>query len=120
MHLSPSPLGKSSLCWIAVVAALAVLAPRVAQAEALLVVEADTGKVLQAVVYRGGSRLWIAGKGGTMLKRIEPLSPRTMEAFRGAPELKTAPRRIKPKPRLPLVTITDDGDIPIAVPPKKP
>src|SRR6266513_2223616 len=48
VHLSPSPLGKSSLCWIAVVAALAVLAPRVAQAEALLVVEADTGKVLQA------------------------------------------------------------------------
>jgi len=48
VHLSPSPLGKSSLCWIAVVAALAILAPRVAQAEALLVVEADTGKVLQA------------------------------------------------------------------------
>jgi D-alanyl-D-alanine carboxypeptidase len=36
------------LCWIAVVAALALLAPRAAQAEALLVVEADTGKVLQA------------------------------------------------------------------------
>ena len=48
MHLSRSPLGKSSLCWIAVVAALALLAPRAAQAEALLVVEADTGKVLQA------------------------------------------------------------------------
>src|ERR1700720_135343 len=39
---------KSSLCWIVVAAAFAILAPRVAQAEALLVVEADTGKGLQA------------------------------------------------------------------------
>src|SRR3981189_3771134 len=38
----------SSLSWIAVVALLAILVPRVGQAEALLVVEADTGKVLQA------------------------------------------------------------------------
>ena len=37
-----------SLKWIATVAALAVVAPCVAHAEALLVVEADTGKVLQA------------------------------------------------------------------------
>src|SRR5262249_13141969 len=37
-----------SLNWILVAAALAVVMPRAAQAEALLVVEADTGKVLQA------------------------------------------------------------------------
>jgi D-alanyl-D-alanine carboxypeptidase len=36
------------LCWVPLVAALALLAPCVAQAESLLVVEADTGKVLQA------------------------------------------------------------------------
>jgi D-alanyl-D-alanine carboxypeptidase len=36
------------LCWIVVAAAFAILVPRIAQAEALLVVEADTGKVLQA------------------------------------------------------------------------
>jgi D-alanyl-D-alanine carboxypeptidase len=36
------------LSWIVLGAALALLAPRLAQAEALLVVEADTGKVLQA------------------------------------------------------------------------
>jgi D-alanyl-D-alanine carboxypeptidase len=41
-------LRKSSLSWIVLGAALAVLAPRVVHAEALLVVEADTGKVLQA------------------------------------------------------------------------
>ena len=39
---------NSSLNWIFLVAALAVVTPRAAHAEALLVVEADTGKVLQA------------------------------------------------------------------------
>jgi D-alanyl-D-alanine carboxypeptidase len=38
----------SSLNWIFLVAALAVMTPRAVHAEALLVVEADTGKVLQA------------------------------------------------------------------------
>jgi D-alanyl-D-alanine carboxypeptidase len=38
----------SSIGWIFVVAALAAMTPRAAQAEALLLVEADTGKVLQA------------------------------------------------------------------------
>ncbi len=41
-------LPRHSLNWILLVAALAVATPRVASAEALLVVEADTGKVLQA------------------------------------------------------------------------
>ena len=41
-------LRNPSLKWILAVAMLAVVAPRMAQAEALLVVEADTGKVLQA------------------------------------------------------------------------
>ena len=48
MHSLRPLLCKSSLSWIVVVAALAVATPRVAHAEALLVVEADTGKVLQA------------------------------------------------------------------------
>jgi D-alanyl-D-alanine carboxypeptidase len=41
-------LCKLSFSWIVVAATLAVVAPSVVQAEALLVVEADTGKVLQA------------------------------------------------------------------------
>ena len=41
-------LRKSSLNWIVLVAALVLAAPRLAHAEALLLVEADTGKVLQA------------------------------------------------------------------------
>jgi D-alanyl-D-alanine carboxypeptidase len=54
VHFLRPLLGRSSLNWIVivaalvVVAALAVVAPRAAQAEALLLIEADTGKVLQA------------------------------------------------------------------------
>jgi D-alanyl-D-alanine carboxypeptidase len=48
VHLLRPLLRKSPLNWIIVVAALAFVAPRIVHAEALLVVEADTGKVLQA------------------------------------------------------------------------
>jgi D-alanyl-D-alanine carboxypeptidase len=41
-------LRKSQLNWIVVVAALACVTPRAAQAEARLVIEADSGKVLEA------------------------------------------------------------------------
>jgi hypothetical protein len=79
-----------------------------------------TSKVLQAVVYRGGNRLWVAGRGGTMLKRTEPLSPRAISLPFTKPVLKSSTRRATPKPRTPLVMVTDDGDIPLAVPQKKP
>jgi D-alanyl-D-alanine carboxypeptidase len=41
-------LPRDSFNWILLAAALAVVTPRIAHAEALLLVEADTGKVLQA------------------------------------------------------------------------
>jgi D-alanyl-D-alanine carboxypeptidase len=48
VHLLPSLLRKSSLNRFAVIAVLALLAPCAAQAEARLVIEADSGKVLEA------------------------------------------------------------------------
>jgi hypothetical protein len=78
-----------------------------------------TSKVLQAVVHRGGNRVWIAGRGGTMLKRTHSLTPRTVIVQKGPPVLKFNGTKVKPKPRSPLITITDDGDIPSAVPIKK-
>ena len=48
MHFSSARFARSSLSLIVAGAALAIVAPRVVHAEALLVVEADTGKVLQA------------------------------------------------------------------------
>src|SRR5471032_423351 len=48
VHFLTLLLRKSPLNWIVVVAALVLIAPRVVHAEALLVVEAESGKVLQA------------------------------------------------------------------------
>jgi D-alanyl-D-alanine carboxypeptidase len=48
VHLLSQLLRKSPLSSIVLVAAFAIVTPRVASAEALLLVEADTGKVLQA------------------------------------------------------------------------
>src|SRR5215217_6647216 len=48
VHFLRPLLRKSSLNWIILLAVLVILAPRLAHAEALLVIEADTGKVLQA------------------------------------------------------------------------
>jgi D-alanyl-D-alanine carboxypeptidase len=48
VHFLRPLLRKSWLNWIVLVAALVLAEPRLAHAEALLVVEADTGKVLQA------------------------------------------------------------------------
>src|SRR3981081_2968061 len=48
VHLLRPLLRKSSLSWIVLVAALAIVVPRVVHAEALLVIEAATGKGLSA------------------------------------------------------------------------
>jgi D-alanyl-D-alanine carboxypeptidase len=48
VHFLRPLLRSPSLKWILIAAAVAVIAPQAASAEALLVVEADTGKVLQA------------------------------------------------------------------------
>jgi D-alanyl-D-alanine carboxypeptidase len=48
VHFLHPLIRKSPLSWIVVIAALAIVTPRFVHAEALLVVEADTGKVLQA------------------------------------------------------------------------
>ncbi len=48
VHFLRPLLRKSSLNWIVLVAALGIVAPRLAHAEAQLLIEADTGKVLEA------------------------------------------------------------------------
>src|SRR6202522_1309469 len=48
VHFLRPLLRKSSLNWIVLVTALVLAAPRLAHAEALLVIEADTGKGLEA------------------------------------------------------------------------
>jgi D-alanyl-D-alanine carboxypeptidase len=48
VHFLPPLLRKSPLNWIVVVVALAAIVPRFAHAEARLVIEADSGRVLEA------------------------------------------------------------------------
>jgi hypothetical protein len=72
--------------------------------------------VLQAIVFRGGDKVWVAGKGGSILKRLAPLAPVRIDTPRLPPVLRNAAPRSKLKPRVPVITITDDGDIPIATP----
>jgi hypothetical protein len=74
---------------------------------------------LQAVVYRGGTELWVAGRGGAILKRSETLSTIKTTSTPKAPPILRGSSRPKPKLKTPILTITDDGDIPLAVPPKK-
>ena len=78
-----------------------------------------TGKTLQAIVYRGGTSLWVGGRGGVILKRTRQLSPSKIVSPKLPPVFRLAPPRY-PKPRMPILTVTDDGDIPFAILPKKP
>jgi hypothetical protein len=78
-----------------------------------------TGKVLQAVVDRGGNEVWVGGRGGTILKRTYAFEPNPGASPKTPPTLRTPAARKKIPTRTPMLTITDDGDIPRAVPPKK-
>ena len=79
-----------------------------------------TSKVLQAVVFRGGDKVWVAGKGGSILKRLTSLTPTRITSPKLPPVLRNALPRLKLRPRIPSITITDNGDIPIATPTQKP
>ncbi|NNE97764.1 MAG: hypothetical protein HKN25_01955, partial [Pyrinomonadaceae bacterium] len=73
---------------------------------------------LQAVEYRGGSSLWVGGRGGSILKRTKNLSPISIAGPSIAPILRPGISTRKLKPRKPKVRIVDDGDIPLAARPK--
>ncbi|HYG79613.1 MAG TPA: YCF48-related protein, partial [Pyrinomonadaceae bacterium] len=74
-----------------------------------------TSAALFGVAYLGGSDAWVAGRGGAILRRASDVAtvkiPRTKTT---TPALK-----IKPKLQEPPPLVVDDGDIPLAVPPKK-
>jgi hypothetical protein len=79
-----------------------------------------TSNSLQAIAFLGGADLWVAGRGGSILKRSEALSPiKTTSAPKVPPILRIGTNFGKPKSRQPLIPITDDGDILPATPPKK-
>ena len=77
-----------------------------------------TSNSLQAIAFLGGSNLWVAGRGGSILKRSEALSTVRTSSPKVPPVLRLGAAG-KPKPRQPLITIPDDGDIPQATLPLK-
>src|SRR5690606_30030028 len=79
-----------------------------------------TSNILQAIVFRGGDKVWVAGRGGTILKRLTSLSPTRISTPKLPPVLRNAMPRLKLRPRIPTITITDDGDIPVAAPQQQP
>lgn len=78
-----------------------------------------TSSSLQAIAFLGGADLWIAGRGGAILKRSESLSTVKTASSPKIPPILRLGNRSKPKARQPLITITDDGDIPSATEPTK-
>src|SRR5262245_51791431 len=76
--------------------------------------EGITSSSLFSIAYRGGNNIWVAGRGGAILKRVEPIATVSIPISRLPPMLRGG----SAKPQ--LGAELDDGDIPRAVPPKKP
>jgi hypothetical protein len=80
-----------------------------------------TSNTLQAITYRGGTNLWVAGRGGTILKRSENLlTKKIVNLTKLPPNLKIRTNKNLPKLKIPEIPIADDGDIPRATQTPKP
>ena len=65
------------------------------------------------VAYRGGSNLWIAGRGGAILRRIDSIATVSIPVPKLPPALRPGgPPKIQSQSQV----VVDDGDIPRAVP----
>ncbi|HXF43610.1 MAG TPA: hypothetical protein VNK26_07705, partial [Pyrinomonadaceae bacterium] len=76
----------------------------------------DTQRLLTAISFRGGSNLWIAGRGGAILKRTRPLSPIRISSPSLPPVLRDATPRKKLAPRLPKNTQNEEEARPVIRP----
>jgi hypothetical protein len=70
-----------------------------------------TSVPLYSVVYRGGDNLWVAGRGGAILRRTDNIATVSIPTPKLLPTLLGATPKLK--------TQVDDGDIPRAAPPDK-
>jgi hypothetical protein len=67
---------------------------------------------LFSIAYRGGTNIWVAGRGGAILRRIDPIATVSLPVTKLPPLLRgNAPK---------LEGAVDTEDIPKATPPKKP
>jgi hypothetical protein len=73
-----------------------------------------TSTPLFAVAYRGGSNLWVAGRGGAILRRTDDIATVKIPTPRLPPALRRGPPKMENSQ-----LVIDDGDIPRALPPQK-
>jgi len=66
---------------------------------------------LFTLAYRGGSNVWVAGRGGAILRRVEPIATVTIPVSKLAPVLRGGSQKVE--------QVVDDTDIPKATPPNK-
>ena len=64
------------------------------------------------IAYRGGTNVWIAGRGGAILRRVDPIATVSLPVTKLPPLLRGAPK--------PEGAVIDVDDSPKAKPPKKP
>ena len=76
-----------------------------------------TSSALFGAAYRGGSDAWVAGRGGTILKRTDSVATVKVPRPKIPPALRGGPPKLKSQDQSePLVPIIED-DIPRAMPP---
>jgi hypothetical protein len=71
-----------------------------------------TSSSLFSIAYRGGTNVWVAGRGGAILRRVDPIATVTIPVTKIPPMLRGS-AKLEDEP-------IDPNDIPKAVPPKKP
>jgi len=65
---------------------------------------------------RSWHNIWVAGRGGAILRRTDPIATVSIPTLRLPPALHGGPPKIQPRnAQFPI----DDGDIPRAIPPDK-
>jgi len=70
-----------------------------------------TSSSLFSIAYRGGSNVWVAGNGGAILRRKDPIATVSIPVTKLPPMLKGGSAKLE--------EAVDPGEIPKAVPPKK-
>ena len=74
-----------------------------------------TSTSLFAIAYRGGTNIWVAGRGGAILRRVDPIATVSLPVGKLPPVLRGGPPKLDGGE-----AAVDLEDIPKAVRPKKP
>ena len=77
-----------------------------------------TSVALFGAAYHGGNAAWVAGRGGTILKRTDTVATVKIPRPKLPPALRPAPPKLKPGEEADALAPVIEDDIPRATPPK--